>query len=151
MRRYGGLRVAMPVTFVTFGWVIRIIGFRRSPASSPKDAIIEPLSPQMVCKAGCRRGAVGAGITAFYMTRVMLMTFFGEDAGSPTPPPRVTGHHDGADGGARSRIGGCGRAAGARGGWPPGSKPVTGPRVKHHEAPVWLLTAITLGSSRSAC
>jgi NADH-quinone oxidoreductase subunit L len=81
MRRYGGLRKYMPWTFVTFGLgYLAIIGFPGLSGFFSKDRIIE---------AAFARGGtegwilgtvtlVGAAITAFYMTRVMLMTFFGE-------------------------------------------------------------------------
>jgi NADH-quinone oxidoreductase subunit L len=81
MRRYGGLRAALPITFVTFGLgYLAIIGMPPFAGYFSKDAIIEA-----ALGAGGVRGYVlggaallGAGITAFYMTRVMLMTFFGE-------------------------------------------------------------------------
>ena len=81
MRRYGGLRKALPITFATFGLgYLAIIGMFPFAGYFSKDAIIEA-----ALGAGGVRGYVlggtallGAGITAFYMTRVMLMTFFGE-------------------------------------------------------------------------
>jgi NADH-quinone oxidoreductase subunit L len=81
MRRYGALRAALPITFVTFGLgYLAIIGLPPFAGFFSKDAIIEA-----ALSAGGIRGYVlggaallGAGITAFYMTRVMLMTFFGE-------------------------------------------------------------------------
>ena len=80
MRRYGGLRAVMPITFVTFGLgYLAIIGVPPFAGFFSKDAIIET-----AINAGGLRGGLlgaaallGAGITAFYMTRVMLMTFFG--------------------------------------------------------------------------
>lgn len=81
MRRYGALRSFMPVTFVTFGLCyLAIIGVPPFAGYWSKDAIIEAA----LASGGTRGwvlGAVtilGAGITAFYMTRVMLMTFGGE-------------------------------------------------------------------------
>jgi NADH-quinone oxidoreductase subunit L len=81
MRRYGGLRAALPITFVTFGLgYLAIIGVPPFAGYFSKDAIIEA-----ALGAGGVRGYVlggaallGAGITAFYMTRVMLLTFFGQ-------------------------------------------------------------------------
>jgi NADH-quinone oxidoreductase subunit L len=81
MRRYGGLRKALPVTFATFGLgYLAIIGVPPLAGFFSKDGIIEA-----ALGAGGVRGVIlggaailGAGITAFYMTRVMLMTFFGE-------------------------------------------------------------------------
>ena len=81
MRRYGALRSFMPVTFATFGLCyLAIIGVPPFAGYWSKDAIIEAA----LASGGTRGwvlGAVtilGAGITAFYMTRVMLMTFGGE-------------------------------------------------------------------------
>lgn len=82
MRKYGGLRTYMPITFATFGLgYLAIIGFPFLSGFYSKDAIIEAA----FAKGGTQGwilGSVallGAAITAFYMTRVMLMTFFGEE------------------------------------------------------------------------
>ncbi|MFF5159815.1 NADH-quinone oxidoreductase subunit L [Streptomyces sp. NPDC000348] len=92
MRRYGGLRKYMPVTFVTFGLgYLAIIGFPGLSGFFSKDKIIE----SAFAKGGTEGwilGAcalLGAAITAYYMTRVMLMTFFGEERwrNAPTPSP----------------------------------------------------------------
>ncbi|MDV7135201.1 NADH-quinone oxidoreductase subunit L [Williamsia muralis] len=80
MRRFGGLRALMPITFVTFGLgYLAIIGIPPFAGFFSKDKIIET-----AWAAGGVKGVIlgivtvlGAGITAFYMTRVMLMTFFG--------------------------------------------------------------------------
>jgi NADH-quinone oxidoreductase subunit L len=81
MRRFGALRAAMPITFVTFGLAyLAIIGVPPLSGFFTKDPII-----QAAFDKGGTSGALlgtaallGAGITAFYMTRVMFMTFFGE-------------------------------------------------------------------------
>ncbi|PRC47234.1 NADH-quinone oxidoreductase subunit L, partial [Mycobacterium sp. ITM-2017-0098] len=81
MRRYGGLRKALPVTFVTFGLgYVAIIGIPPLAGFFSKDGIIEAALGAGGIKGVILGGAtiLGAGITAFYMTRVMLMTFFGE-------------------------------------------------------------------------
>ncbi|MEU3749577.1 MULTISPECIES: NADH-quinone oxidoreductase subunit L [Streptomyces] len=81
MRKYGGLRTYMPVTFVTFGLgYLAIIGFPGLSGFFSKDKIIEAAFAKGGTE-GWILGAVtllGAAITAYYMTRVMLMTFFGE-------------------------------------------------------------------------
>lgn len=90
MRRYGGLRAALPVTFVTFGLgYLAIIGVPPFAGYFSKDAIIEA-----ALNSGGTRGYVlggaallGAGVTAFYMTRVMLMTFFGKKRWAPGTHP----------------------------------------------------------------
>ncbi|MEH0404671.1 NADH-quinone oxidoreductase subunit L [Streptomyces sp. NPDC001110] len=86
MRRYGGLRQFMPVTFVTFGLgYLAIIGFPGLSGFFSKDMIIEAAFAKGGTE-GWILGSVtllGAAITAFYMTRVMLMTFFGEKRWQP--------------------------------------------------------------------
>lgn len=87
MRKYGGLRKYMPVTFVTFGLgYLAIIGFPGLSGFWSKDKIIEAAFAKGGTE-GWILGAVtllGAALTAYYMTRVMLMTFFGEKRWQPT-------------------------------------------------------------------
>ena len=75
MRHYGGLNKAMPVTFLTFAMgYLAIIGFPGFSGFWSKDRIIETaLADNLVVGM---LAILGAGITAFYMTRLMLMTFF---------------------------------------------------------------------------
>jgi len=92
MRHYGGLRSIMPVTFLTFAMgYLAIIGFPGFAGFWSKDKIIEAaFADNAVVGLGAM---LGAGITAFYMTRLMLMTFFGErrwsDGVHPHESPRV--------------------------------------------------------------
>ena len=80
MRRYGGLARLMPITSITFGLgYLAIIGVPPFAGFYSKDKIIET-----AFNAGGVQGVLfgsaallGAVITAFYMTRLMLMTFFG--------------------------------------------------------------------------
>ena len=82
MRHYGGLWRRMPITFGTIALgYLALIGFPFLSGFYSKDPIIEA-----AFSAGGVRGALlggaallGAGLTAFYMTRLMLMTFFGEE------------------------------------------------------------------------
>ncbi|MEW2435122.1 NADH-quinone oxidoreductase subunit L [Streptomyces caniferus] len=86
MRRYGGLRTYMPVTFLTFGLgYLAIIGFPGLSGFFSKDKIIEAAFAKGGTEGWILGGAalLGAAITAFYMTRVMLMTFFGEKRWNP--------------------------------------------------------------------
>ncbi|MBM4597217.1 NADH-quinone oxidoreductase subunit L [Rhodococcus hoagii] len=81
MRRYGGLRTLMPITFATFGLgYLAIIGIPPFSGFFSKDKIIEAAfgSGGIGGTALGTVALIGAGLTAFYMTRVMLMTFFGE-------------------------------------------------------------------------
>ncbi|MFC7220284.1 NADH-quinone oxidoreductase subunit L [Streptomyces polyrhachis] len=81
MRKYGGLWRSMPWTFATFGLgYLAIIGFPFLSGFYSKDGIIEAAFGKGGTQGLILGGAtlLGAGITAFYMTRMMLMTFFGE-------------------------------------------------------------------------
>lgn len=80
MRRFGALRKYMPITFITFFLAyLSIIGFPGFSGFWSKDKIIE----SAFAKGGTSGtilgicAMLGAAITAFYMTRVTLMTFFG--------------------------------------------------------------------------
>ena len=77
MRHYGALRKAMPVTFLTFTMgYLAIIGVPPFSGFWSKDKIIETaLADSWVVGL---LAVLGAGITGFYMTRLMLMTFFTE-------------------------------------------------------------------------
>ncbi|MEU9009718.1 NADH-quinone oxidoreductase subunit L [Streptomyces sp. NPDC048479] len=93
MRKYGGLRKYMPITFVTFGLgYLAIIGFPGLSGFFSKDKIIEAAFAKGGTEGWILGGAalLGAAITAFYMTRVMLLTFFGEKRWQPAPDPDKT-------------------------------------------------------------
>jgi NADH-quinone oxidoreductase subunit L len=81
MRRFGGLWRVMPITFAVFGCgYLAIIGFPGATGFWTKDKIIEAAFD----KGGTSGyilgicALVGAGITAFYMTRALVMTFLGK-------------------------------------------------------------------------
>ena len=82
MRKYGGIGKFMPLTFVTFGLgYLAIIGVPPFAGFYSKDKIIET-ALNHEGSAGLIFGSlalIGAAITAFYMSRVMLMTFFGKE------------------------------------------------------------------------
>src|SRR5712692_4492146 len=81
MRRFGGLATAMKVTFVTFAFgYLAIIGIPPFSGFCTKDPIIEAAFDKGGTSGANLGGAalLGAGITAFYMTRVMFMTFTGQ-------------------------------------------------------------------------
>jgi NADH-quinone oxidoreductase subunit L len=81
MRKYGALRKFMPITFATFGLgYLAILGVPPFAGFYSKDKIIE-VAFNSAGNKGIILGAVtllGAGITAFYMTRVMILTFTGK-------------------------------------------------------------------------
>ena len=98
MRRYGGLGPVLPITFVTFtACYLAIIGIPPFSGFFAKDTVIDAAFGQ-----GGTTGWIvgiaalaGAGLTAFYMTRVVLMTFTGrrrwrEDAHPHESPPVMT-------------------------------------------------------------
>ena len=80
MRRYGAIAKVMPITAVTFGLgYLAIIGVPPFAGFYSKDKIIET-----AFNAGGKTGWIigiaallGAAITAFYMTRVVVLTFIG--------------------------------------------------------------------------
>jgi len=80
MRKYGGLAKLMPITAVTFGLgYLAILGVPPFAGFYSKDKIIEVAFNAGGLKGILLGGAalLGAAITAFYMTRVMVMTFIG--------------------------------------------------------------------------
>jgi NADH-quinone oxidoreductase subunit L len=95
MRRFGGLARKLPITFVTFGLgYLALIGFPFLSGYWTKDAIIEAALDRGGA-SGWVLGAVGilgAGLTAFYMTRLMFMTFLGRPRWAPSAPDRRAPH-----------------------------------------------------------
>ncbi|MCL6550283.1 MAG: NADH-quinone oxidoreductase subunit L [Acidothermus cellulolyticus] len=96
MRRFGGLARPMPVTFATFGLAyLAIIGFPGFSGWFTKDAIIDAAYHKGGTSGFLLGSAalVGAGITAFYMSRVVFMTFTGRPRWSddvhPHEAPKV--------------------------------------------------------------
>jgi NADH-quinone oxidoreductase subunit L len=90
MRRFGGLRTVMPVTFATFGvCYLAIIGVPPFSGFFAKDTVIDAAFG----KGGTSgwilglAALLGAGLTAFYMSRVMFMTFTGERRWDPDAHP----------------------------------------------------------------
>lgn len=75
MRHYGAVRRAMPVTYLTFAMgYLAIIGFPGFSGFWSKDKIIEVALTQSPLVGAL--ALLGAGVTGFYMTRLMLLTFF---------------------------------------------------------------------------
>jgi NADH-quinone oxidoreductase subunit L len=144
MRRYGGLARLMPITFATFGLgYLAIIGVPPFSGFFTKDGIIEAAFDK-----GGTSGAIlgtcaviGAGITAFYMTRVMLMTWFGKRRWSTDvaeEPQGVTAADHGLAGGSGGLAGSSPRAS---------TEP---PHAVHpHESPAtmtWPMILLAVGS-----
>ncbi len=84
LRHMGGLRKAMPITFITLGIAsLAISGFPGFSGFFSKDAILSATfaqSPWMFWV-----GAFTAGLTAFYVFRAYFMTFFGKYRGHHHP------------------------------------------------------------------
>lgn len=77
MRHYGALRNAMKFTYATFGLgFLAIIGIPPFAGFWSKDEIIHAAFTENTLVGLAT--LLGAGVTAFYMTRMMAMTFFGE-------------------------------------------------------------------------
>jgi len=77
MRRYGALRTVMVITWLTFmAAYLAIIGIPPFSGFWSKDDIIHAAFEVNVFVGVC--AIVAAGITGFYMTRMVIMTFFGK-------------------------------------------------------------------------
>ena len=76
MRHYGALATSMRITFYTFAMgYLAIIGFPFTSGFYSKDHIIEAAFHENTIIGVL--ALLGAGVTAYYMTRLMMMTFFG--------------------------------------------------------------------------
>jgi NADH-quinone oxidoreductase subunit L len=148
MRHYGGLRKALPITFATFGLgYLAIIGVPPLAGFFSKDGIIEA-----ALGAGGVKGPIlgaaailGAGITAFYMTRVMLMTFFGEkrwaEGAHPHESPAVMTWPMILLAVGSVVSGGFFAIGGTLQKW---LEPVVGAHEEAHATPVWVATTVIL-------
>ncbi len=92
MRNFGALARAMRWTFLTFAMgYLAIIGFPFTAGYYSKDHIIEAAFERNIVLGVL--ALVGAGITAYYMTRLMMMTFLGrsrwEEGVHPHESPAV--------------------------------------------------------------
>lgn len=150
MRRYGGLRTLMPITFVTVGvGYLAIIGIPPFSGFFSKDKIIES-----AFGAGGAMGVVlgtatliGAALTAFYMTRMMLLTFFGQRRWTTQSPP--VPHESPAVmvwpmiliGIGSVGAGGVLAINGTLENW---LAPVVGVKHPHLPVPIWVITVATL-------
>ena len=160
MRRYGGLRTLLPITYITFGLgYLAIIGVPPFAGFFSKDAIIETALNAGGLKGWLLGGTalLGAGITAFYMTRVMLLTFFGERRWTSSGAGEASGedtaqHHPHESPAVMTlpmvvlAIGSVGAGAFLAIGHTLGDwlEPVVGSAESAHVVPVWVTTALAL-------
>ncbi|MFI2754406.1 NADH-quinone oxidoreductase subunit L [Cellulomonas sp. P22] len=157
MRRFGGLARYMKVTWVTFGlgW-LAILGIPPFSGYFSKDRIIEAAfvpvdgAPWRAWVFGTI-ALVGAGITAFYMSRMFFMTFEGERRWAPKADGEPQHPHESPK---LMTVPMIVLAAGsvalggllAAGGFTTWLEPVTG-HVSHEAGPVlpaWLIVTLTL-------
>ncbi len=92
MRRYGALKGVMVITFITFmAGYLAIIGIPPFSGFWSKDEIIHAAFERNSIIGAA--AILAAGITGFYMTRMVAMTFFGkkrwEDDAHPHESPKV--------------------------------------------------------------
>jgi len=149
MRRFGGISTVMKVTWATFalGW-LAIIGFPGLSGFWSKDKIIE----SAFVGEGWRpwvfglTALIGAGITAFYMTRLFVMTFHGrrrwEDDVHPHESPALMTVPLVVLALGSALLGLLLGPTGAIQAW---LEPVVGEtREEHGVLPLWLTTSLTI-------
>ena len=96
MRRMGGLARHLPITFVIFtSGYLALVGFPFLSGYYTKDAIIEAAFGADGWQGWTFGGLamLAAGITAFYMTRLLLMTFFGAERWRDLRSPDGQSYH----------------------------------------------------------
>ena len=77
MRKYGGLRKVMLITFITFtAGYLAILGVPPFAGFFSKESIIKSAFAESLFVGSIT--LLGAGITGYYMTRLFVMTFFGK-------------------------------------------------------------------------
>jgi NADH-quinone oxidoreductase subunit L len=93
IRRMGGLRRHMPITFATYGiGMLALAGVPLLSGFWSKDEILHAAHGWTVSRLPFWMGLVGAALTAFYMTRQVARVFYGEYRGAsageagPRPP-----------------------------------------------------------------
>jgi NADH-quinone oxidoreductase subunit L len=97
VRQMGGLRKFMPVTFLTYSiGMLALAGFPLLFSGFwSKDEILHAAHGWPVSHLPFFMGLLGALFTAFYMTRQMLLVFFGEYRGKAEPESHGHDHkHD---------------------------------------------------------
>jgi NADH-quinone oxidoreductase subunit L len=124
VRRMGGLRKTLPFAFVAMGTgVLAISGVPGSSGFFSKDAVVygalETGHPWLYAV-----GVITAGITAYYMFRLLFVTFFGAYRGNVDPSDLGIRHPE---------LAGTADMAASSGHHPEEEEP-------HHHAPSWLMS-----------
>jgi proton-translocating NADH-quinone oxidoreductase chain L len=97
IRRMGGLRRFMPVTFATYAaGMLALCGFPLFAGFWSKDEILHAAHGWSVSRGPFYLGVLGAFLTAFYMTRQVCYVFFGRYRGA-TRHPQGAGHEAAAE------------------------------------------------------
>ncbi len=97
IRRMGGLKKFMPVTFGTYAiGMLALCGFPLLSGFWSKDAILHAARMWDISRVPFYLGAFGALLTAFYMTRQMCYVFFGASrlAGNQTQSSDADVEHE---------------------------------------------------------
>jgi NADH-quinone oxidoreductase subunit L len=90
IREMGGLRKWMPVTFATYSMgTLALCGFPLFSGFWSKDAILHAAYGWSFSRVPFYLGAIGALLTAFYMTRQVCYVFFGHRRKGAVPEPVV--------------------------------------------------------------
>jgi NADH-quinone oxidoreductase subunit L len=94
IRRMGGLRRAMPITFLTYAaGMLALCGFPLFSGFWSKDEILHAAHAWSISQTPFYLGIVGALLTAFYMTRQIYYVF----AGTPRLAAQSPDPHDASD------------------------------------------------------
>jgi NADH-quinone oxidoreductase subunit L len=97
IRRMGGLRRAMPITFATYSCgMLALCGFPLFSGFWSKDEILHAASLWNPIRIPFYMGAIGAFLTAFYMTRQMYYVYAGSSRQADVASSAHAGHasHD---------------------------------------------------------
>ncbi|MGA8160504.1 MAG: NADH-quinone oxidoreductase subunit L [Acidobacteriaceae bacterium] len=100
IRNMGGLRKYMPITFLTYAsGMLALCGFPLFAGFWSKDEILHSAHGWGLSRGPFYLGAIGALLTAFYMTRQVYYVFFGERRvpAATVTPSEVAAHAVSAD------------------------------------------------------
>jgi len=96
IRRMGGIKKFMPVTFATYALgMMALAGVPPLAGFWSKDDILHSAHGWVGSHAPFYLGLFGALLTAFYMTRQMALVFFGESRAGVPPAPASDGAQSG--------------------------------------------------------